>query len=275
MNTKQATTINEVIQYLDEIIEQSKIEQCAMGLFATLYREVTIQIKNGIENGLFEDGERMEKIDVIFANRYLKAYYQFQAKEKCSECWEFSFIKGEEYWPIVVQHLLLGINAHINLDLGIACAEVSTPESIFDLHSDYNKINEILSNLVEGVEKCLVEIWPTLTYILKLSGKIDNFFIDFSMKTARDGAWKYATEFVLLPENQREASIQTRDIKITKIARLVSNPGYFVSSIFKFIRLFERGTVAQKIIELGKVEYIPATKAVVTPECVVLSLYTK
>ncbi len=269
MNIKQATTIDEVIQLLDEIIEISKLEQCAIGLFTTLYREVTIQIKNGIETGLFQNPERMEKLDVIFANRYLKAYYQFKAKEKCSECWEFSFIKGEEYWPIVVQHLLLGINAHINLDLGIACAEVSTPESIFDLHSDYNKINEILSNLVEGVEKCLVEIWPTLTYILKLSGKIDNFFIDFSMKTARDGAWKYATEFVLLPENEREASIQKRDIKITRIARLVSNPGYLVSSIFKLIRFFERGTVTQKIIDLSKVEYNPVTKTVVTPDCAV------
>lgn len=268
MNTKQATTINEVIQCLDEIIETSKLEQCSIGLFTTLYREVTLQIKHGIETGLFENPERMEKIDVIFANRYLKAYYQFKANEKCSECWEFSFTKGEEYWPIVAQHLLLGINSHVNLDLGIACAQVSTPESIFDLHSDYNKINEILSNLVEGVEKCLVEIWPTLTYILKLSGKIDNFFIDFSMKTARDGAWKYATEFVLLPENEREASIQERDIKVTKIARLVSNPGYFVSSIFKLIRLFERGNVAQKIIALGKVEYSPAPKTVVTPEFV-------
>jgi hypothetical protein len=104
---------------------------------------------------------------------------------------------------------------------------------------------------------------------LKLSGKIDNFFIDFSMKTARDGAWKYATEFVLLPENEREASIQERDIKITKVARLVSNPGYFVSSIFKFIRIFEKGNVAQKIIELGKIEYNPITKILVTPECVV------
>jgi hypothetical protein len=271
MNTKQATTINEVIQCLDEIIETSKLDQCAIGLFTTLYREVTLQIKHGIETGLFQNPERMEKIDVIFANRYLKAYYQFKAKEKPSECWEFSFTKGEEYWPIVAQHLLLGINAHVNLDLGIACAQVSTPESIFDLHSDYNKINEILSNLVGGVEKCLVEIWPTLTYILKLSGKIDNFFIDFSMKTARDGAWKYATEFVLLPENQREASIQERDIKVTKIARLVSNPGYFVSSVFKFIRLFEKGTVAQKIIDLSKVEYNPATKTIVTPECVLQS----
>lgn len=271
MNIKQATTINEVIQCLDEIIEISKTEQCAIGLFTTLYREVTVQIKNGIANGEFQNPERMEKLDVIFANRYLKAYYQFKAKEKCSECWEFSFIKGEEYWPITVQHLLLGINAHINLDLGIACAQVSTPESIFDLHSDYNQINAILSNLVEGVEKCLVQIWPTLTYILKLSGKIDNFFIDFSMKTARDGAWKYATEFVLLPESQREASIKERDVKVAKIARLVSNPGYLVSGVFKLIRLFERGTVAQKIIELGKVEYISVPKAVVTPECAVLS----
>ena len=91
------------------------------------------------------------------------------------------------------------------------------------------------------------------------------------MKTARDGAWKYATEFVLLPENQREASIQERDIKITKIARLVSNPGYFVSSIFKLIRLFEKGTVAQKIIVLDKVEYNPVTKTIVTPEYVLQS----
>ena len=45
-----------------------------------------------------------------------------------------------------------------------------------------------------------------------------------------------------------------RDVRITEIARLVSNPGYFVSAVFKFIRLFERGTVAQKIIDKQIVE---------------------
>ena len=192
----------------------------------------------------------MEKLDVIFANRYLKAYYQYKAKEKPSECWEFSFQQAETFWPIVAQHLLLGINAHVNLDLGIASAQVSTIEDIEDLKYDFDQINIILSNLVGGVEKCLIKIWPTLTIILKLSGKIDNFFIDFSMKTARDGAWKFANEFVALPENQIEACIQKRDQRITEIARLVSNPGYFVSAVFKFIRLFEKATVAQKIIDL-------------------------
>jgi hypothetical protein len=252
MEIKQATTIDEVIQFLNEIIEQSKLEQKASGLFATLYREVTIKIKEGIANGEFQDGQRMEKLDVIFANRYLKAYYLYFANEKPTECWGFAFQKTEDYWPIVLQHLLLGINAHINLDLGIACASVSTSDNIADLKSDFDKINSILSNLVESVEKCLAVIWPTLTIILKLSGKIDNFFIDFSMKTARDGAWKFANEFVVIPENRREVAIDERDSKITKIALLVSNPGYFAGNAFKIIRLFERGTVARKIIDLNR-----------------------
>ncbi|KRD06486.1 hypothetical protein ASE21_20235 [Flavobacterium sp. Root901] len=250
MSMKQAQTINEVIQILDEIIQKSKVEQSNIGLFATLYREVTVRVKEGIQNGSFQNGERMEKLDVIFANRYIKAYYQYQAKEKPSECWGFAFEQAEDFWPIVLQHLLLGINAHINLDLGIASAEVSTIENIEDLKHDFDKINAILSNLVGGVEKCLIKIWPTLTWILKATGKIDNFFIDFSMETARTGAWKFATEFVAVPENEREACTQLRDRRIKEIARLVSNPGYFVSVVFKFIRLFEKGTITQKIIDM-------------------------
>ncbi|MNE50468.1 hypothetical protein D3C80_1450450 [compost metagenome] len=74
------------------------------------------------------------------------------------------------------------------------------------------------------------------------------------METARNGAWKFANEFVAVPENEREACTQLRDHRITEIARLVSNPGYFVSAVFKFIRLFERGTVAQKIIDMQIME---------------------
>ncbi|MFD2938763.1 DUF5995 family protein [Flavobacterium notoginsengisoli] len=254
MSVKQASTINEVIQILDEIIETSKLEQSALGLFAMLYREVTVRIKQGIIEGSFQNGERMEKLDVIFANRYIEAYYQYKAKEKPSECWAFSFEQAEKFWPIVIQHLLLGMNAHINLDLGIAAAQVSTAENIGNLKADFDKINSILSSLVKGVEKCLIKIWPTLTVLLKLAGKADTFFIDFSMETARNGAWKFANEFVILPENQTQGCIEERDKKITEIARLVSNPGYYVSAIFKFIRLFEKGTVAQKIIDLRIME---------------------
>ncbi|MFB9079635.1 DUF5995 family protein [Flavobacterium procerum] len=254
MSMKQAQTIDEVILFLDEIIEKSKLDQSNLGLFAILYREVTVKVKEGILAGSFQNGERMEKLDVTFANRYLKAYYEYQAKEKPSECWGFAFEQAEKFWPIVLQHLLLGMNAHINLDLGIASAEVCTVEDIADLKHDFDQINSILSNLVAGVEKCLVKIWPTLAWILKCTGKIDTLCIDFSMETARNGAWKFANEFVAVPENEREACTQLRDKRITEIARLVSNPGYFVSAVFKFIRLFERGTIADKIRDMQIME---------------------
>lgn len=68
----QAATIDEVIQLLQEIIQQSITEKSTKGYFAVLYLKVTQKVKEGIQNGTFENGPRMEKLDVIFANRYIK-----------------------------------------------------------------------------------------------------------------------------------------------------------------------------------------------------------
>lgn len=252
MEIKQANTIEEVIVLLEEIITQSKVNQSPLGYFATLYHKVTVKVKEGIATGTFQDGPRMEKLDVIFANRYLKAYYQYKHKEDCSECWHFAFKKSDYYWPIVLQHLLLGINAHINLDLGIAAAQVCPGDSIHDLKKDFDKINEILASLVEEVEKALSEVWPRLKTILKYTNSVDTYLINFSMQTARDGAWKYALELAPRNTEAMNLAITTRDVKVRKIAELVSNPGYIASGVFKIIRLFERGSVSEKIEILGK-----------------------
>lgn len=250
---KQAATIDEVIVLLEEIIKASVNEESPLGYFASLYRKVTIKIKDGVANGVFQDGSRMEKLDVVFANRYLKAYYQYMAGQNPSVCWKFAFVKGGEYWPIVLQHLLLGINAHINLDLGVAAAQVCPGNAIHDLKTDFDKINEILSELVDDVENALSEVWPRLKTILKYTSGADTFLIDFSMQTAREGAWKFAVELASLTTVQSETMIFGRDESVRKIAALVSNPGFVASSAFKFIRIFERGTVAEKIAVLEKI----------------------
>ncbi|MGX7668795.1 DUF5995 family protein [Flavobacterium pedocola] len=250
MEIKQATTIEEVIVLLEEIIAQSKADQSPLGYFAALYHKVTIKVKEGIAAGIFQDGLRMEQLDVVFANRYLMAYYQYKQKESCSECWKFAFEKTQNYWPILLQHLLLGINAHINLDLGIAAAQICPGEEIHKLKTDFDKINEILASLVGGVENALSEVWPRLKMILRYTNGADTFLIDFSMQTARDGAWKYALELAPMDAEAKKLAIVGRDVKVRKIAQLVSNPGYIASGVFKLIRLFERGTVAEKIVLL-------------------------
>lgn len=245
----QAKTIDQVIEGLNDIIEVAKKENSRIGYFPALYRKVTKSVKEGIEKGEFDNGPRMEKLDVIFANRYLKAYDQFTKKEKPTESWQIAFEKTSHYWPIVLQHLLWGMNAHINLDLGIAAAKVAPGEAIHSLKDDFDKINGLLASLVGEVEEELSEVWPTLKKILKLSGKIDDFLVNFSMKVARDEAWKFATELALASPEEQAQMIAKKDQEVAAFAKFVDPPGIIPKLVFGIIRLGERGTVAE-IIEV-------------------------
>jgi len=248
----QAKTIDEVVSFLDQIIEENKEIPSTMGYFAALYHKVTCKVKEGIENHFFDDNPRMERLDVIFANRYLQAYTNFKNGTPTSTSWLAAFDEADNYWFIVLQHLLLGMNAHINLDLGIAAAEVMKGEHIEDLKDDFDKINVILGELVQDVEKELSLIWTTLAKIIKKTEKFDTILIDFSMKLARDGAWKYATLLATSPETSWAQLISDRDQKVTNKINLVVDPGFFANLVLKIIRLEERGSVKRKIEILEK-----------------------
>lgn len=83
---------------LKEIIE---IERKALNpknaLFACLYLYVTAVVKATIDHQIrdtktlnFQDNDRMAELDVIFANRYLDAYYAFKEGEPVSESWKMA-----------------------------------------------------------------------------------------------------------------------------------------------------------------------------------------
>ena len=246
----QINTIEDVIVILDTIISESEKDNNQMGYFAALYKKVTVKVKEGIVTGFFEDGARMEMLDVVFARRYLDAYFACQRRESITISWQLAFDLNKQNEPIVLQHLLMGINAHINLDLGIAACEVSKGKDLAELKTDFNRINEILSSLVHVVENDLSAVWPALKYILKWSGKIDDFLVDFSMKIARDGAWKFANSLVGLSESELNLSIQKRDRKVADKVNVIINQGIIVTIVLWVVRLTERGDVACKIKKL-------------------------
>ncbi len=243
----QINSIDQVISILDEIILDTEKNDNPLGYFAALYRNVTAKVKEGIQNNYFDDCPLMEKLDVIFAKRYIDAYYAWQKKEVVTNSWQKTFELSNNYWPIVLQHLLIGMNAHINLDLGIAAAEVSKNKNIGDFENDFKKINEILSSLVNEVQNDLAEMWPRLKKILQKTGKADDFMVDFSMKLARNGAWKFAQIIANSPADNIEKLIETRDLKIAKKVGLIINPRFLASSILKIIRLGEKGTIEERI----------------------------
>ena len=250
MLPEQITTIDEVIATLEIIISESEKDNGTSGYFAALYQKVTVKVKEGIASGSFEDGVRMEQLDVMFAKRYIDAYFSFKKGEPITLSWQKAFNFSSHFRPIVLQHLLLGMNAHINLDLGIAANGISKGKNIADLENDFNQINEILSSLVHDVEENLSEVWPTLKLILKLAGKVDDFMVDFSMTLARNGAWKFANQLSASPVDQILSLIEIRDQKVAAKANIITNPGIIVTIILFIIRVMERGSVASKIKKL-------------------------
>lgn len=70
-----AHTVDEVIEQLTDIIDRSRREKSRLGYFAALYRKVTVQVKKGIASGRFENGPRMERLDVTFSD--LRAIYEY------------------------------------------------------------------------------------------------------------------------------------------------------------------------------------------------------
>jgi hypothetical protein len=254
MDLKQIKSIDEIIVLLEEIIQESEKNNDTMGYFAALYQKVTIQVKKGISSGFFDDGPRMEQLDIAFAKRYLQAFDDYSNNRPVTKSWEKAFDLSTDYWPIVLQHLLMGMNAHINLDLGIAAVEISRDKNLTDLENDFNKINEILSLLVHEVQNDLSIVWPALKYILKWTGEIDDYLVDFSMKLARKGAWKFAGQLALVTENEIESAVETRDLRIATKVKLILNPGFFAALALRIIRITELGSVSEKIHQL-KMKY--------------------
>jgi len=242
-------TIDEVIARLDEIILIAKQEKSRLGYFPALYRKVTVAVRDGIHNGIFEDGARMELLDVRFANRYFAAYEQHRRQEPPTQVWRLAFDAAGRWRYAVIQHLLVGMSAHINLDLGIAATESTTPAEIKALKKDFNAINDMLASMIDDVQRELAQVWPLFRVIDLLTGKLDEYIAGLGIKAARDQAWGLAERLTGQPDASRPAMIDAHDRSVTRVSSIILQPGPLFSTLLFMVRLGEMRNV-RRIIEI-------------------------
>ena len=244
-------TIDEVLVKMDQIVDECRSRHSRIGYFAILYRQVTRRIREGILANEFEDNKRMERLDVLFAGRFIDAYDAWQNRTKPTESWLLAFEASKDSKHLVLQHLFLGINAHINLDLGISAADTMGDEPIIDIQNDFNKINAVLAELVDGVKSNISKVSPIFGWLIPLAKGRDEMLLNFSIQLARDGAWKYAGEYYQAID--RQALVLDRDENIAKLAKKLINPGKFLSFMVKIVGLVEWKSVSNTMDQLDVV----------------------
>jgi hypothetical protein len=249
----QANNIDQVLELLEAIIDDAKAQNSRLGFFAALYRQVTLEVQRGIERGFFDDGPRMERFDTLFANRYLAALTEWQAAGTPTRSWKVAFAAMEQPQEIILQDLLVGMNAHINLDLGIAAAQLCPGESIYGLQDDFAKINQILAALIQGVEAVIGRFSPLFGLLEKIGGKDATEVLSFSMDAARQDAWAHAVILAQQSPALQALTIEALDGKVAFLGRIIANPTGIVGKAVELVRLSESDDVDAIIDALNSV----------------------
>lgn len=236
----EATTIDQIITELEIIIADAIQTGSRAGYFAALYHKVTCKVKEGILAGEFEDSKRMEQLDVTFASRYITAYHQWQQKQQPSASWTLAFSIFNKRSKMVLQHLLIGMNAHINFDLGVAVVETARDfnQPLAKVHNDFNAINTILSALTYEVINELNQVSPLMS-LAGLHAQNNSILIQFALGNARDGAWCFAEDLYGRTGQDYLNLVTSRDADITKLGLGIVAPVGLLSFTVWLIHVFE------------------------------------
>jgi Family of unknown function (DUF5995) len=219
--------LDAVLSALDSVIDWAIAASSRLGYFAALYKRITIAVAVALKNGAFEDGPRMERFDAAFASRYfdaLNGYFHPNEFPRPTLAWQKTFDAAERDDLIILQHMLAGVNAHIDLDLGITAQNIAPAMKLPKLHNDFNTINAVLASQVQGVIDDINQLSPELAELYQCLADNEIFLINQAVAAMRDSAWRFAMVLAVIPGFTRPLTIWVRDRKVAAQAELIYHP---------------------------------------------------
>jgi hypothetical protein len=251
-----AKTIDAVIDSIDSIIDWSITAKSRLGYFAALYKRITAAVRVALKQGAFENKTRMERFDVAFANRYfaaLNGYFYPDKRPTATHAWQVTFDAAGRREPIIVQHMLGGVNAPIGLDLGIIAQSIAPDVQLPSLQEDFNRINTVLGSQVNGVVESINELSPVLADLYTVLQDNEINLITETLKFFRDSAWTFAMVLAREPGVLQPGTILARDLQVAQEGALMYNPPVPLDTIVSAIAARESRNVAKNIRVLDEI----------------------
>ncbi|HMO34287.1 MAG TPA: DUF5995 family protein [Lacibacter sp.] len=233
-------TIDQVLERLDAITDACYRGGDCLGIFSAVYRRTTAAVQEAISAGRFEDPQRLEHLDVVFALRYLEAYDAYCQGVPASRSWTVAFEAARQHRLGLMQHLLLGMNAHILLDLGIAAAAVCPRDSIYSLERDFRTINEVLVGLIDEVQADIGRHSPVWRLLDRAGWRLDETLVAAGIRRARHQAWQEACALAFLEGDEREQRMALLDARVARQARHIVRGPLPARPLLWLIRKTER-----------------------------------
>jgi len=196
--------------------------------FLGTYLRTTAAVGQALDRGVFEDPGWVEEWDVVFAHLYLDAHDASLAGGPVARPWRLAFDAPAQLHPL--QHVLLGVNAHVNYDLPQALLGVITVDDFGDAElldrrrRDHENIDGVLASRVAAEDNEL----PVGTLVDRLLTPLNRLASKRFLREARQKVWHNTYELhtarVAGPDAYRVRLAELELLSSAKIADLLA-PG--------------------------------------------------
>ncbi|MCY1500066.1 hypothetical protein D9M68_341030 [compost metagenome] len=230
-----------VLARFDAILAWSRQHASRLGYFAALYRGVTLRARSALAAGAFAQPQAAERLLVLFAGRYFEALAAHLGAAPVTGAWQVAFDAAGRWRPTVSQHLLLGINAHINLDLGIAAARTLDEYPL--PRADFDRVNDLLLLMVDEVQDRLAAVWPLLRLADRMAGRLDETLIGAALVQTRSAAWEFGQALRAGSGGER-GLIERQDRRVAAIGQHIAAPALPLALALAGVRMGELRGVA-------------------------------
>jgi len=243
-----ATTLDQIINELRAVTDLAEREASRIGYFAALYTRVTTAVTRGIRAGFFKDGPQMERLDVAFANLYLDAVGRHRRHERgIRAAWRVAFDTAARPEATLLQHIYLGMNAHLLVDLPIAVAGTCPREKLPTLRADFLRINKIVDEEMGVFHEDLCAVSPQLARLHARAGRLWAASSSTALRVSRRFAWSGAAWLAGREETKQGEMIDRFDRAATRIGTQISCGGVGLRPVFRALRDGEREDVREII----------------------------
>jgi hypothetical protein len=174
-------------------------------IFLNCYLRMTQNVIGAIKAGEFNDSAWVQTLLHRFADYYFEALTAFDlASPTTPAVWQLTHRAAAQTGTLVLQNLLLGVNAHINYDLVFTLVELLEPEwgqlaasQLAARYADHCHVNDIISRTIDAVQDEVVEHYsPLLDVVDKMMGPVDEWLISRLLTDWREEVWNEAIQWV-------------------------------------------------------------------------------
>ena len=228
----ELSTIDDVLTTFDDVIKDCEKEATPLGYFPAIYRQVTVSIKAAIAAGKFANPARMAHFDVVFASRYFDALDAWKRGESPTRSWLASFAATTNKDLIVLQHILLAVNAHMRLDLGVAAATVAPGSDLPTMLGDFQEVDKILASLVNLDRLHVDAISPRIRELDRI-GSLDDDLVDIVIRDIRNHSWDVAKRLAPLGGDDFGTAVLALDEDVVDLSGKIVDPPWAVKLVLR------------------------------------------